>query len=234
MLELVVSDDSGLGPIPLTLRNGPLRSRSGVDVACVASACRLEAVRLLRVRSAGHALVRTATGDFRRHTSCLGAPGRRRCGAPRSRLTSLASGLSCFDLRRAVRILEEETPDPAQGRADLRQRRPIGANAAPPDRRREVASPGSRLARVLGVTTAGYHAWQKRPVSDRRKDDELLGKLIQTAHAGSHGIYVAPRIYVELELAHGERVSRKRIARLMGELGLEGVSRRGKRRTDDR
>jgi putative transposase len=34
----------------------------------------------------------------------------------------------------------------------------------------------------------------------------------------------------ELALAHHERVSRKRVARLMAELGLEGVSRRGKRR----
>jgi putative transposase len=89
----------------------------------------------------------------------------------------------------------------------------------------------SRLARVLGVTAAGYHAWKKRPAPRRVVEDERLKKLIEAAHEGSHGIYGAPRIHAELALAHGERVSRKRVARLMVELDLEGVSRRGKRRT---
>lgn len=90
--------------------------------------------------------------------------------------------------------------------------------------------PISRLARVLGVTAAGYHAWKKRPASGRAREDERLKGLIQVAHQRSHGIYGAPRIHAELVLTHGERVSRKRVARLMTELGLEGVSRRGKRR----
>lgn len=88
----------------------------------------------------------------------------------------------------------------------------------------------SRLARVLGVTAAGYHAWKKRPMAKRAREDERLKALIQAVHERSHGIYGAPRIHAELALAHGERVSRKRVARLMAELGVEGVSRRGKRR----
>jgi putative transposase len=91
--------------------------------------------------------------------------------------------------------------------------------------------PISRLARVLGVTAAGYHAWRKRPAPRRDQDNQRLKKLIQIAHERSHGIYGAPRIHAELALTHGEHVSRKRVARLMAELGLEGVSRRGKRRT---
>ena len=90
--------------------------------------------------------------------------------------------------------------------------------------------PVSRIARVLGVTAAGYHAWKKRPASVRLQEDERLRLLIRDAHDRSRGIYGAPRIHAELALAHGERVSRKRVARLMSELGLEGVSRRGKRR----
>ena len=89
----------------------------------------------------------------------------------------------------------------------------------------------SRLARVLGVTAAGYHAWRKRPASVRSRQDERLKDLIRTAHERSRGIYGAPRIHAELALAHGEHLSRKRVARLMAELGLEGVSRRGKRRS---
>lgn len=77
---------------------------------------------------------------------------------------------------------------------------------------------------------AGYHAWRKRPACRRIQEDERLKKLIQEPHERSHGIYGAPRIHAELTIAHGQHVSRKRVARLMVELGLEGVSRRGKRR----
>nr|MBA3262129.1 IS3 family transposase [Thermoleophilaceae bacterium] len=39
----------------------------------------------------------------------------------------------------------------------------------------------------------------------------------------------SPRIHAELRNEHGVRLSRKRVARLMRRLGIEGVSRRGKR-----
>ncbi len=42
--------------------------------------------------------------------------------------------------------------------------------------------------------------------------------------------YGAPRIQLELRDRHGVAVGRKRVARLMRELGTEGVSRRGKKR----
>ena len=32
----------------------------------------------------------------------------------------------------------------------------------------------SRLARVLGVTRAGYHAWKRRPPSARARENEHL------------------------------------------------------------
>jgi putative transposase len=89
----------------------------------------------------------------------------------------------------------------------------------------------SRMARVLGVTAAGYHAWKTRPASIRSREDERMKDLIRQAHERSHGIYGVPRIHTELALTHGKRVSRKRFPRLMTELGLEGLSRRGKRRS---
>ncbi len=51
-----------------------------------------------------------------------------------------------------------------------------------------------------------------------------------SARAGWHGIYGAPRIQLEPRDDHGVGVGGKRVARLMGELGIEGVSRRGKKR----
>ncbi len=87
----------------------------------------------------------------------------------------------------------------------------------------------SRLARVLGVSAAGYYAWKFRAPSERRLQDEVLKDKIKRIHNDSYGIYGAPRIHAELA-AGGARVGKKRVARLMRELGIEGVSKRGKRR----
>jgi putative transposase len=55
--------------------------------------------------------------------------------------------------------------------------------------------------------------------------------LIADAHEKSWRTYGVPRMHAELR-DHGVRVSRKRVARLMRELGIEGVSRRrGRKRT---
>jgi putative transposase len=88
----------------------------------------------------------------------------------------------------------------------------------------------SRMARVLGVTAAGYHAWRNRPKSARVLEDEWLKERIVFHHEASHGTYGVPRLFDDLA-DEGIKVSRKRIARLMRELGLAGISgREGKRR----
>ena len=90
--------------------------------------------------------------------------------------------------------------------------------------------PVSRLAGVLDVSRTGYHAWEKRPVSTTRTEDEQLKVRIKEIHTASFGIYGAPRVHAELADAYGINVGKKRVARLMRELGIQGVSRRGKRR----
>jgi putative transposase len=87
----------------------------------------------------------------------------------------------------------------------------------------------SLLCSVLGVTRAGFHAWKRRPVSRRERRDHELRDLIRKVFADSRETYGAPRIHAELVRQHGMRLSRKRVARLMRQLGIEGVSRRGKR-----
>ncbi len=86
--------------------------------------------------------------------------------------------------------------------------------------------PVSRLTRVLGVSRAGFYAWQRRLPSERARSDEALTRRITTIHDETDGIYGAPRIHAELADEHGVRVGRKRVARLMRAAGLEGVSRR--------
>lgn len=87
----------------------------------------------------------------------------------------------------------------------------------------------SRLCRVLGVSRVGFYAWRRRPQSARELRDRELARLVAAVFDESRQTYGAPRVHAELQ-ARGVRVSRKRVARLMRQLELEGVSRRGKRR----
>jgi len=83
------------------------------------------------------------------------------------------------------------------------------------------------MCRLLDVSTSGYYAWRSRGRSQRALSDASLIERISQIHAWSDGTYGAPRIHSELR-DRGVRVSRKRVARLMKEAGLEGVSRRRK------
>ena len=81
------------------------------------------------------------------------------------------------------------------------------------------------MCRVLGLSSSGYHDWLHRGPSARaRRDAELKGEIL-AKWIESGGIYGCPRIHAAL-LAGGERVGRKRVARLMRELSIEGVTRR--------
>jgi putative transposase len=84
----------------------------------------------------------------------------------------------------------------------------------------------SRLCSVLNVTRQGYWAWKQRPASRRRLEDERLKRRILAAWAKSDRTYGAPRLHAELRLAGGVKVGKKRVARLMRELEIQGVSRR--------
>lgn len=81
------------------------------------------------------------------------------------------------------------------------------------------------MCRVLGVSTSGYYAWRQRGLSKRAQMDAALRPQIEAIHARSDGTYGAPRIHDELTEA-GIAVGRKRIARLLRQAGLQGVTRR--------
>ena len=89
----------------------------------------------------------------------------------------------------------------------------------------QAVFPVAAMARVLGVSEAGFHAWRRRPVSAHAVADAALLKRIRTIHAGSRETYGAPRVHAELR-AGGDKHGRKRIARLMRAAGLIGASRR--------
>lgn len=87
--------------------------------------------------------------------------------------------------------------------------------------------PIATMARVLGVSEAGYHAWQGRAPSARAVEDKMLLKKVRTVHATARETYGSPRIHAELR-ATGFRHGRKRIARLMRTAALTGASGRRK------
>lgn len=81
------------------------------------------------------------------------------------------------------------------------------------------------MCRVLGVSASGYHAWRQREASARAVEDVELLEQIRRFHRRSRGTYGAPRLHRDLRAA-GVRVGRKRVARLLKQAGLRGVSRR--------
>jgi putative transposase len=85
--------------------------------------------------------------------------------------------------------------------------------------------PIATMARVFGVSEAGYHAWRQRPPSAHAVADKMLLKRVRTIHASSRQTYGVPRVHAELR-AGGEKHGRKRIAGLMRAAGLAGASRR--------
>ena len=92
--------------------------------------------------------------------------------------------------------------------------------------------PVTVLCRSLLVSTAGFYAWRDRPEAAHDAEDRRLGVLVWEAHKRSRETYGSPRVHAELR-ANGERVSRKRVVRVMRQLGLRGRSRRAFTRTTD-
>jgi putative transposase len=94
-----------------------------------------------------------------------------------------------------------------------------------------AAFPVATMCRVLGVSPSGYWAWAGRPPSVRARADAVLSARIGEIHVRSRGTYGVPRVHAELRHEDHLHVGRKRIARLMRGLGLEGVHRRRTTRT---
>ena len=68
----------------------------------------------------------------------------------------------------------------------------------------QACFPIAAMARVLGVSKAGYYAWLQRPPSARATADAALLKRIKTVHASSRQTYGAPRVHADLRAAWRE------------------------------
>jgi putative transposase len=83
--------------------------------------------------------------------------------------------------------------------------------------------PISLMSRMLGVNRTAYHRWEGRAPSQRALQDAFLTERIREIHREARGVYGARRIHAELRMGHGIRVSRKRVERLMAEVGISGL-----------
>jgi putative transposase len=81
------------------------------------------------------------------------------------------------------------------------------------------------LCRNLRVTPSGFYAWRGRPESDHTVEDRRLQVLIRASFDASKHRYGSPRVHEDL-LEQDERVSRKRIIRLMQKEGLKARVRK--------
>ena len=86
--------------------------------------------------------------------------------------------------------------------------------------------PIATLCQVLQVSPSGFYASRGRPESTHTRDDRRLKVLVQASFDESKQRYGSPRVHEDL-LEQDERVSRKRVVRLMQEDGL--VARQRKR-----
>ena len=79
----------------------------------------------------------------------------------------------------------------------------------------KARTPVSVCCALLGVSRSGYYEWAARAPSDRALADAWLIEKIREIWAENRKVYGSPRIHADLRLAHGIRVSRKRVERLM-------------------
>jgi putative transposase len=78
------------------------------------------------------------------------------------------------------------------------------------------------MCRVLEVAPSGYYDWLIQPVSNRSQEDARLLRLVRASFVASHGIYGAPRVFLDLREA-GETCSKHRVARLMRQNNLRAL-----------
>ncbi len=85
------------------------------------------------------------------------------------------------------------------------------------------------MCRQLDVTRGGFYAWVKREPSAHARQDVALAQRVREQFEQSGGIYGSPRVHALLR-RQGERVGRKRVARLMRAQHLKARANRIYRR----
>lgn len=81
------------------------------------------------------------------------------------------------------------------------------------------------LCSALEVSESGYYAWKNREPSQHCREDAQLAAELQQLFLQHRQVYGSPRLHALLQ-ARGVRTSRKRVQRLMRELGISAQAKR--------
>jgi putative transposase len=87
--------------------------------------------------------------------------------------------------------------------------------------RHEQDCPVERMCMLLSIGRSSYYAWKKRKPSQREQENQALIEHIRRIHKLSRKTYGSPRVHAQLR-KQGWSCSKKRIARLMRQNGLQG------------
>ena len=88
------------------------------------------------------------------------------------------------------------------------------------------------LCQALDVSVSGYYAWKQRPTSEHCREDARLSAEIQQIFLEHRQVYGSPRIHAVLR-TRGMPCSRKRVVRLMQQLGLSAGRKRSEPPDDE-
>ena len=77
----------------------------------------------------------------------------------------------------------------------------------------------------MKIGSGSYYRWKKHPISKRKLENLELTKEVKKSFENSKGTYGSPRIHRDLK-SLGFSISRKRVARLMKEEGLQSKIRK--------
>ncbi len=86
------------------------------------------------------------------------------------------------------------------------------------------------LCKALEVSESGYYTWKGRKASQHCREDAKLAAEIQHIFLEHRQVYGSPRIHAVLK-ARGIQCSRKRVVRLMQQLGLSAQTKRSRKPT---
>ena len=125
-------------------------------------------------------------------------------------------------LRKELRIVQEEREILKKSGGVLREAEPMRFTFIAAKKAEHTVT---ILCRCLCVTRSGFYARQARPESLHARDDRRLKVLVHTSFAESRRNYGSPRVHDDL-IDWQERVSRKRVVRLMQEEGLKARVRK--------
>ncbi len=86
------------------------------------------------------------------------------------------------------------------------------------------------ICTTLQVATSTYYAAKRRPLSARAIRDAVMMPILLALFQANYSVYGARKLWIAARRA-GHTIGRDQVARLMGELGIEGVKRSRRVRT---